>query len=441
MKTKNFYFQMEVKQVEDTQGAVIIEGFASTPDIDRYRDIVEPMAFQNALELYMKNPVLLYQHNGDMPVGNIISAIITDKGLRIRAEIKDEDTKEKVLDGRMRALSIGYIPLNSELRHEDGTPFNIEKDDPWDSDLIRVIKELDLVEISIVTTPANGNALFTIAKSVKQFFNKLVTKEFASTKENLPDNEMPDNEAENGSNSNENTENDTNTELEKENATEEEITPKTDAVEPVVEKEEESEEEKKKNPENMDGDEEEEENDEDLGKGKDKKEIETESDSNISNEETQKGGENDAEIASPEKPEAEISEAGTSEPIKEEESKEDVEEDEEKQAVLVDKKTAELLPELVQAGFVIESDSSKALVLPKSFIEMVKKILENTKSVLEENELLTEKLNKIPSKQSLSYSSGQFSEEKSMSEEEKKKQKSKSVLSALFGKDAENLIN
>ena len=173
MKNTHF-FQMEVKEVNQNSGGdVVIEGFASTPDLDRYRDIVEPKAFENAIEMYMKNPVILYQHDGDKPVGVATSVKVTSKGFWIRASIKDEDTKTKILDGRMRAFSIGYIALESTLQHEDGSPFNAEKDSVWDPALVRVIKKLDLVEISIVSTPANGNALFTIAKSVKHFFNQL----------------------------------------------------------------------------------------------------------------------------------------------------------------------------------------------------------------------------------------------------------------------------
>lgn len=181
MQNKTYFFQMEVKEVKagENGGDVTIEGYASTPDLDRYRDIVEPKAFEAALEMYMKNPVILYQHDADKPVGIATATKISGKGLWIRASVKDEDTKTKVLDGRMRALSIGYIALDSALEHEDGTPFNAEKDSYWDATLVRVIKKLDLVEISIVSTPANGNALFTVAKSVKSFFNDLVTKSFS----------------------------------------------------------------------------------------------------------------------------------------------------------------------------------------------------------------------------------------------------------------------
>lgn len=195
---KSHYFQMAVKQVEDAsaKGVVVIEGFASTPDLDRYRDIVEPKAFDNALAMFMKNPVMLYQHDPNRPVGTFTSVTVTDKGLKVRAEINDLDTQEKVKDGRLRALSIGYIPLSTELQHEDGTPFNFEEDSIWDSSLIRVIKALDLVEISIVSTPANGNALFTMAKSLEAFTKKLALKSFIDGKVSSKevDGDAPENE-------------------------------------------------------------------------------------------------------------------------------------------------------------------------------------------------------------------------------------------------------
>lgn len=190
------HFQMEVKEVSQNDGGdVVIEGFASTPDLDRYRDIVEPKAFEEAIEMYMKNPVILYQHDGNKPVGVATAAKITGKGFWIRASIKDEDTKTKILDGRMRAFSIGYLALESALQHEDGSPFNAEKDSIWDPEMVRVIKKLDLVEVSIVSTPANGNALFSIAKSVKKFFNDLALKSMSMQTKDVPSNEVNADEA------------------------------------------------------------------------------------------------------------------------------------------------------------------------------------------------------------------------------------------------------
>lgn len=190
-----YFFQMQVKQVEVGEDAksVIIEGYASTPDLDRHGDIVEPAAFGKALELFMKNPVLLRSHNHDVPAGTVLSAVQTSKGLKIKAEVTEERTANDVKAGRMRAFSIGYMPKDWVVQHEDGTPFNPDTDSIWDDDLVRVLKELELVEISIVSVPANGQALFTVAKSLREASRDqelLIVKSMKTKKKNLPENEQ-----------------------------------------------------------------------------------------------------------------------------------------------------------------------------------------------------------------------------------------------------------
>jgi HK97 family phage prohead protease len=177
MEKKLFHFQIAFKAVTpNAEGGVLIEGYASTPDVDRYNDIVQPEAFADALAMFMKNPALLRSHDPDCPAGTVTQAKVTDRGLWVQALVTEARTVDDIVNKRIAAFSIGYIPLESTLQHEDGSPFNAELDSPWDPKLIRVLTKLDLVEISCVTTPANGNALFTLAQSVKQFFSHLVTK-------------------------------------------------------------------------------------------------------------------------------------------------------------------------------------------------------------------------------------------------------------------------
>ena len=191
MHKQPFFFQMAVKEVTTADnGEVRVRGYASTPNLDRYRDIVEPSAFEGALKTYMTNPVVLRSHDADRPVGLVESAKVTDKGLWVEAIIKEEKTAKEVNAGLFRTFSIGYIPLSTELRNKDNQPFDPMKDDPWDHMNIRVIKELDLVEISVVSTPANAGALFSLAKSLKDFTRKLAFKAFnVSMKDNIPANE------------------------------------------------------------------------------------------------------------------------------------------------------------------------------------------------------------------------------------------------------------
>lgn len=356
-----YFFQMEVKEVkaEDNGGDVLIEGYASTPDLDRYRDIVEPKAFQDALELYMKNPVILYQHNADRPVGLATATKITGKGFWIRATIKEADTKEKVLNGLMRAFSIGYIPLESALEHEDGTPFNAEKDSYWDATLVRVIKKLDLVEISIVSTPANGNALFSVAKSVKRVFADLATKAFSmKTKSNDQDmNEVDADAVKPG------VDTETKDEEEKDGTTEGEA-PAAPAAKPPVKPEsddtEDSEEEDTKKPTNG-----------------------------------QKPPEEDEKAG--EKPVADSPEAPKGEEGKAESKPED--ETEGEKSFEVSQLVAKALPELVQSGVLVEAkEAGKGADLPKQVVGLLRKLVDEVATQAGRADDLQEKLNKIPAK-------------------------------------------
>lgn len=159
---KTQHFQMQMKSVEVKEGIIKIKGFASTPDVDRYNDIVDPKAFKSSIEQYMKNPVILLQHDHDKPIGKCIDYKISKKGLFIECEISNDiDNVFKLIsDGILRTFSIGFIPKRWEF---------VETGEQE----IRVIKDLDLIENSVVTTPANGQAVFTLSKSIKSFFENL----------------------------------------------------------------------------------------------------------------------------------------------------------------------------------------------------------------------------------------------------------------------------
>lgn len=156
---KNQNFQMVFKTVEMKAGKIKITGFASTPEIDRYDDIVKPSAFQGAMVGYMKNPVVLLQHNAEKPIGQVISYQILSTGLEVTAEISNdiENTFQLIQDKILRGFSIGFIAKSWNMTETNGRE-------------IREITDVDLIEISVVSTPANPGSLFTLAKSVREFF-------------------------------------------------------------------------------------------------------------------------------------------------------------------------------------------------------------------------------------------------------------------------------
>lgn len=381
------HFQMEVKEVSQNDGGdVVIEGFASTPDLDRYRDIVEPKAFEEAIEMYMKNPVILYQHDGNKPVGVATAAKITGKGFWIRASIKDEDTKTKILDGRMRAFSIGYLALESALQHEDGSPFNAEKDSIWDPEMVRVIKKLDLVEVSIVSTPANGNALFSIAKSVKKFFNDLALKSMSMQTKDVPSNEVNADEAKPA----------------------EEAKPEAKPTEEQAAPEAKAETEEQKS---------EEAKEEAAADG-----AQTEpTNGQKPPEEDEKAGENTA--------------ADSGEAPKGEEPKADSKPEaaEGEKSFTVSEMVAKALPELVQAGVLVEAkEAGKGHDLPQQVVEVMRKLCDEVVVQAKLVADLQAKLDAIPAKSVLPVV-GQFNQSPSAEGEKKSNTASEGFLS-LFNK-------
>lgn len=148
------YSILTVKAVEEDQR--LIRGVATTPTTDRQGDIVEPKGIK------FKNPLpLLWQHRADQPVGTVKFEKATDKGINFEARIpkieepgplKDRvDTAwGEVKAGLVRAVSIGFSPIEYSIMDEGG---------------YRYI-ESEVLELSLVTIPANQEAVITNIKQI-----------------------------------------------------------------------------------------------------------------------------------------------------------------------------------------------------------------------------------------------------------------------------------
>ena len=156
------FFQAEMKEIEVKEWSIKIKWFASTPDIDRYNDIVDPKAFKDALTWYMENPVILLQHNSDKPIWKALEAKTWKNGLSVTVELTNDvdNVFKNIQDGILKGFSIWFIPKKWEYKELD-----------WKE--IRIITALDLIEISVVSTPANASSLFTLQKSLTNFFEEI----------------------------------------------------------------------------------------------------------------------------------------------------------------------------------------------------------------------------------------------------------------------------
>ena len=139
-----------------------VSGFASLDNIDRHGDIVTSEASQKAFDRFRGN---LREMHQPIAVGKVMSFSTKEfvdpetsksyKGIFVDAYISKgaQDTWEKVLDGTLTGFSIGGNIV--EASYEAG-----------DAEDNRVIKDYELMELSLVDNPANPLAnIFSIQKN------------------------------------------------------------------------------------------------------------------------------------------------------------------------------------------------------------------------------------------------------------------------------------
>lgn len=132
-----------------------ISGYASvynTPDHDN--DIVMPGAFASSLKS-SRRVKLLWNHDHNQVIGKITQLKEDDYGLWFSAQLnlaisKGNEVYQLVKAGDVNQLSIG---------------FTITKSRPSNSATQRLLEQLDLWEISVVTFPANEKAQINEIKS------------------------------------------------------------------------------------------------------------------------------------------------------------------------------------------------------------------------------------------------------------------------------------
>ena len=153
---------------------------ASTSSPDRYFDIIEQSGWD--LSSYRKNNVVLLNHDSSqLPIakGNVH---IRNNQLVIDVEFDDEDpraqeVKRKAQNGFMNAVSVGFRPLESTSRSD------LPKDNKYYGTRGMYYSKAELLEVSIVTIPANGEATMLEQK----FYNAMkeeILSEVRSTMQN-----------------------------------------------------------------------------------------------------------------------------------------------------------------------------------------------------------------------------------------------------------------
>lgn len=132
------------------------EGYGSVFDVkDQGGDIIEKTAFDGAMKKAASGwrPKMLWQHDPSQPIGKWEELKVDSRGLQVKGRLMKEIAKGAEVYAMMKAgvvdgMSIGYKTVKADYQKT-----------------ARVLKELDLWEISVVTFPMNTDSLIS---SVKQ---------------------------------------------------------------------------------------------------------------------------------------------------------------------------------------------------------------------------------------------------------------------------------
>ena len=150
---KYTYIIKRTEPTSSTKEKVSFVASSATPD--RYGDIIDQKGW--ILKNYKKNPVVLLNHDSNqLPIGKGNVYIRNDQ-LTIDVEFDSEDPRAKEVErkakkGFMNAVSVGFRPLESKSRSE------LPSDNKYYGQRGMYSSKAELLEVSIVTIPANGEA-------------------------------------------------------------------------------------------------------------------------------------------------------------------------------------------------------------------------------------------------------------------------------------------
>ena len=170
---KIFNLTSTFKSHTTEDGSVMIRGMASTADFDRAGDSISHEAWtKGGLKNFEKNPIILFNHDYDKPIGRATGLKVTPNGLELEAKISKSAPAavcELVKDGVLGAFSVGFRVKDADyLSETDGYK----------------IKDAELFEVSVVSVPCNQAATFSLAKS---FDSQAEYEEFKKTFTNRVD--------------------------------------------------------------------------------------------------------------------------------------------------------------------------------------------------------------------------------------------------------------
>jgi HK97 family phage prohead protease len=157
------YLKALIDPKSDDDGGYV-SFIASTSEVDRMGDVIRQDGWE--LDRYRANPIVLFGHDHDKPIGRAHNVRVERGALRADIEFAPAEVDEfaakigrLVKAGFVRAVSVGFRPLDAKPMKSGGYEFT----------------KSELLEISAVSVPANASALayaksFMSAEDVRRVF-------------------------------------------------------------------------------------------------------------------------------------------------------------------------------------------------------------------------------------------------------------------------------
>lgn len=157
--TQTVPFEFKAINSDDEEEKGMFEGYGSIfGNKDLGNDVVEAGAFSKSLRKRKPNQVkLLWQHKQDQPIGVFEKITEDGDGLQVKGRLalgtqQGREAFELMKMGALDGLSIGYKADPDKQSYDERRRR-------------RMLKEVDLMEISLVTFPMNPKARVTMVKA------------------------------------------------------------------------------------------------------------------------------------------------------------------------------------------------------------------------------------------------------------------------------------
>ncbi len=155
----------------DPKSKMFIGGMANAKEIDRMNEVLDPVGMVTGP--YVKNSVMLYQHNHSSPIGLVTALKAEDQGVLFEGWVGDpaagpltrtqEEVRSLVAQRVLKAVSVGFIPQKIRMPAYNDQGIMV---DP------AMIELWELLELSIVAVPCNSGALFDMKSGSKSVAKK-----------------------------------------------------------------------------------------------------------------------------------------------------------------------------------------------------------------------------------------------------------------------------